>query len=71
MVMKSLKDRVAAKFNVAFAELDDLDKWQTAVYGVAVIGNDNRYLDQCLQAILSFIETFRDVEISDQQISFL
>ncbi len=71
MILKSLKDRGVQKFHVSFAELDDLDKWQSAVYGLTLIGNDNRSLDQCLQSIVSFIQSFRDLEISDYQISFL
>ena len=33
-VLRSLKDRLRAKFNVAVAELDFEDKWQRSVVGV-------------------------------------
>lgn len=70
MVLKSLKDRIRNQFNVSIAELDQEDKWQTATCGVSMIGNDQRYLDSCLQNILSFIESVDGVQISDQQIEF-
>ena len=70
MVVRSLKDRIREKYNVSIAQLDTEDKWQTATMGIVMIGNDNRYLDGCLQDILTFINGLRDVEISDQEITF-
>ena len=71
MVLRSIKDRIKSKYNVSVAELDGQDKWQTAVLGCAVIGNDQKHLNSCLQDILNFIETCRDVEIVDQRMEFL
>ena len=71
MVLKSLKDRVRGKFNVSIAELDREDKWQMATCGMTMIGNDQRYLDSCLQNILSYIDSMDGFEISDHQIEFL
>ena len=56
MVVRSLKDKVRAHYNVCVAELDGQDKWQTATLGFAVINHDRRYLDGQLSAILSLIE---------------
>ena len=71
MVLKSLKDRIRHKFNVSIAELDGRDKWQTATLAFAMIGNDNRYLDQCLQNILSDAQRQNGMEICDHQIEFI
>ena len=71
IVIKSIKDRVRKKFNVSIAELDCDDKWQTSTCGISMIGNDQRYIDGCLQNILSQIESMGVVEISDHQIEFL
>lgn len=70
-VLKSLKDRVRSKFNVSIAELDGHDKWQIATCGIAMIGNDQRYLDGCLQNIVSFVGTCRGLDIRDYEITFL
>ena len=70
MVLKSLKDRIRNKFNVSVAELDQDGKWQAATFGVSMIGNDQRYLDGCLQSLLTFIESHNGVEITDQEIDF-
>ena|SRR3989344_5274461 len=71
MVLKSLKDRVRNKFNVSIAELDGEDKWQTATLGIAMVGNDRRYMDSCLQNILSYIESVDHLQISDHSMTFL
>ena len=71
MVLKSLKDKVRGKFNVSIAELDREDKWQIAALGVSMIGNDQRYIDSCLQNILSYMESMDGAQISDHHIEFL
>ena len=68
MVIKSVKDKVAARFNVSVAELDGQDKWQVATLGFAVLGADSRYVDQSLQSILSLIDDHYEVEIADHQV---
>jgi Uncharacterized protein conserved in bacteria len=39
-VVRSLKDRIRANFNVSVSEVDAQDKWQRAVVGIACIGSD-------------------------------
>lgn len=70
MVLKSLKDRIRSQFNVSIAELGDADKWQTAIIGTAMIGNDNRYIDSTLQNIMSFMETYDTINICEYKIEF-
>jgi uncharacterized protein len=70
MVLKSLKDRTRSKFNVSIAELGGQEKWQRAIMGFAMIGNDNRYVNSCMENILSFIEKFDNLEVCDHQIEF-
>jgi uncharacterized protein YlxP (DUF503 family) len=54
-VVKSLKDRLAARHNVSVAEIDDLDHRQAATIGVAMISNDPRFVESCLSKILDEI----------------
>ena len=44
-VMRSLKDKLRAGFNVAVAELDSTDLWQRATLGVVSISGSRDYLD--------------------------
>lgn len=43
-VVRSLKDRLRAGFNVAVAELDATDLWQRATVGVVSISESRQYL---------------------------
>lgn len=71
MVIRSLRDRVKNKFNVSVSEVDGQDKWQVTTFGFAVINSDRRYLEGCLQSLLSFIETFHEMEICERRIEML
>ncbi len=71
MVLKSLQGRLQSRFNISVAQLDTDDKWQLATLGITMIANDRRFIDQCLQSVLLFIESFAPVEISDHQLTFL
>ncbi len=49
-VVKSLKDRLRDRFNVAVAEIDGLDSWQRSVVSVVTVSNDRVFAEQVLQA---------------------
>ncbi len=44
-VMRSVKDKLRAGFNVAVAELDSTDLWQRGTLGVVSISGSRDYLD--------------------------
>ena len=50
-VLRSLKDRLRAKFNVSVAELDPDDAWQRATIGVAAISHSRDYLDGLMKNV--------------------
>lgn len=50
-VLRSLKDRLRAQFNVAVAELDHSDLWQRATLGVVSISDSRSYLDGLMQNV--------------------
>lgn len=49
-VVKSLKDRLRERFNVAVAEIDHLDSWQSSTVAVATVANDRVRAEQVLQS---------------------
>ena len=51
-VLRSLKDRLRAHFNVAVAELDFEDTWQRSVVGVVTLSNEEKHLKEVLQKVL-------------------
>jgi uncharacterized protein len=50
-VLRSLKDRLRARFNVSVAELDPDDAWQRATIGVAAISSSRDYLDGLMKNV--------------------
>ncbi len=57
-VIRSLKDRLRGKFNVAVAEIDFQDKWQRAALGITTVSGDNSHLIHSLDEIDRFIRSF-------------
>src|SRR5467141_766327 len=51
-VLRSLKDRLRGKFNVAVAELEGQDSWQRSVVGVVSLSNNSSHLEQSLRNVL-------------------
>jgi uncharacterized protein YlxP (DUF503 family) len=52
-VLRSLKDRLRAKFNVAVAELEHHDKWQRSVVGVVTLSAEEQHVEESLQQVLA------------------
>ena len=50
-VLRSLKDRLRRKFNIAIAELDHQETWQRALVGVVTISADTRHLEASLDKV--------------------
>lgn len=50
-VVRKMKDRLRARFNVAVAELDHQDLWQRAVLGVVSISSDRKGLEALFEAV--------------------
>jgi len=60
-VVRRLKDLVTQKFNVSIAEVGENDVWQRAVVGLAVVGNERRFVESQLDEILSFVRSKAEV----------
>ncbi|MCA9960788.1 MAG: DUF503 domain-containing protein [Chloroflexota bacterium] len=70
-IVKSIVTRLPKQFNVATAEIDHHDVWQTAVIGLVTIGNDAGYLHGLLEKAVAWIEQTRpDIPIDDYSIEF-
>jgi uncharacterized protein YlxP (DUF503 family) len=55
-VLRSLKDRLRARFNVAVAELDHQETWQRSEVGIVSLSNDAAHLEQSLQTVFAEAE---------------
>ncbi|MCL6582779.1 MAG: DUF503 domain-containing protein [bacterium] len=55
-VIKSLKDQLRNRFNVAIAEVELQDLWQRSILGVVTLSNDRSQVDATLAKVISFVE---------------
>lgn len=69
-VIKSLKDRIRAGFNVSVSEVGELDKWQSAVLGVCMIANEKEIISAVFEKILSLIEREDEARLINSQIEW-
>ena len=69
-VLRSLKDRLRANFNVAVAELEHQELWQRARIGVVSISGDGKHLEESLQAVAQESERVLGRDLVSQEIEY-
>ena|SRR5437773_10558878 len=71
-VVRSVSTRLRNRFNLAVAEVEEQDVWQTAVLGLACVSNESRHAHVMLENAVSFVERLRlDAEVADYQIELV
>jgi len=73
-LLRSLKDRLRASFNVSVAEIDPTDLWQSATVGVVAISSSRDYLEGLMkkvEAAATRIANNHGAEITDSFLDFL
>lgn len=55
-VLKGLKEKVRARFEVSVAEVDHQDSWQRATLAVAYVSGDGRHANEVVSKAMDFIE---------------
>jgi uncharacterized protein YlxP (DUF503 family) len=67
--IKPLISRLHREFNVSVAEMDLQDKWDEAIIGCAMIGNDHAFLQSALQTVAKWVEShWTDGDVINQNI---
>jgi len=69
--IKSLKDRLHNRFNVAVAEVDYGDKWQRASLGVVAISNESRHIESVMGNVMNLVHGDRRVEVLDSTLRYV
>jgi len=54
-IVKGIKGRLQSRFNVSVSEVEDHDRKNHAVLGIAVVSNDGQFIDKQLDTILNFM----------------
>jgi uncharacterized protein YlxP (DUF503 family) len=66
-IIKSLVERLKNKFNVAVAEIGDLDSWNHCELGLTCISNEAGHADSMMASAVNFVEDQGTVELTDVQ----
>lgn len=67
-VVRKIVERARARFNVAAAEIDDLDAHRRAVLGFTVISNDRRHAMSMLDKLTSFVAGATEAQLVDRRV---
>jgi len=67
-VLKSLKDRLRNKFNLAVSEIDDCALWQKATLGIVCVTNERRSGQVYLDRVINFFQAEPGIKIVDYEI---
>jgi len=70
-VVRSIKDRVSAKFGVSIAEVGDLDLWQRAEIGIAAVSNDHSHVNSVLDNVTRFIEDMYVAQLVGRELEII
>jgi uncharacterized protein YlxP (DUF503 family) len=68
-VVKSIKDRLANRFNVSVAEVDGLESRQVAVLGFAMVGNEAAHVRAALEQIIQALRSHPVAELLDHELT--
>lgn len=69
-VLRKMRDRLRARFNVAVAELDHQDAWQHATLGVVSISNSQSLLDSVFRQVLGDVENILGQDVASHTLDF-
>jgi len=70
-VLRSLKDRLRGRYNIAVAELDHHDSWQRAQVGIVSISNEAAHLEQSLRTVLNEAEEILGRDLASHDLEML
>lgn len=70
-ILRSLKDRWCHHHNVSVAEVEFQDHPQHARLGLAMVGNDARFLESALARLVEHLKRERRAELLDFQIEII
>ncbi|MGF0094850.1 DUF503 domain-containing protein [Peptoniphilus sp. SGI.035] len=62
-VIKSIIEKSKNRFNISIAEVGENDKWQKSVIGFATVSNDKKIVDETMENIIHFFNSYSEIEI--------
>lgn len=69
-VLRKMRDRLRARFNVAVAELDHQDVWQRATLGVVSLSDSQTLLESVFRQVLAESEKILGGDVANHTVDF-
>jgi len=69
-VLRKMRDRLRARFNVAVAELDHQDVWQRATLGIVSISDSQALLEEVFNQVLAEAEKILGDDVASHTLDF-
>lgn len=70
-VLKGLKEKVRARFEVSVAEVDHQDLWQRATLALAYVSADARHANEVVTKAMDFIEDNVEGQVLETSVEIL
>jgi uncharacterized protein YlxP (DUF503 family) len=64
-VVRSFRDRARARLSVSIAEVGDLERYQVATLGAAVVGRDSAHCSELLSEVTRMARGLREALVAD------
>ena len=69
--VKSLKERLRGRFDIACAEVGDIESWNRAVLGISYVANEKQLLVEIADEISRYSQNDPNVQVSGFDRDFL
>ena len=70
-ILKGLKERVRARYEVSVAEIGNHDLWQRATLALAYVSADARHANEVITKAMEFIEDHVEGRVLDSSVEIL
>ncbi len=70
-IIKSLIDKSKNNFNIAIAETEENEKWQSSTISVVTVSNKKIQLERLLTQYINFVDEFPGLYLRDYQIQYI
>ena len=70
-VVKSLKERLKNRYNVAVCEFGDLSLWQRTQLGIVTCSNNKSVVDSTMKTVIDFLDRTHSVSLLDFKLQII
>lgn len=70
-VLRSVKDRIAQRFNVSLAEIGHHDKWQRSEIAVAIVAGDRTHVERTLDRVRDLLDREPELRVIETMTEIL